>query len=105
VRKGGRGDRSELDFEVSTSSTSIIDKDTIIIKDAFPIYVEPGNTMYLIFQQIQTPVSSAETSSFDFLISEIYEGNLYQIEGNKVGVSIRTDPLVLTSYYFSTSNK
>lgn len=54
---------------------------------------------------MKTPVSSAETSAFQFQIEEVVNGEAYPIEGNSQGVTVRTQAQVLTDFEFESTNR
>jgi hypothetical protein len=54
---------------------------------------------------VRTPVSSAETSAFQFQIEEVVNGEAYPIEGNSQGVSVRTQAQVLANFEFESSSR
>ena len=54
---------------------------------------------------MKTPVSSAETSAFQFQIEEVVKGEVYPIEGNSQGVSVRTQAQVLANFEFGSSTR
>ena len=46
----------------------------------------------LLFSQVMTPISSAETQSFQFQVLESINGELFATEGLSTGITIRTLP-------------
>ena len=91
-----------MQYQVTSSTGS--SKDTVVITNAFSSYKTAESSLNLAFSQIQTPISSAETSPFEFHIEEVVGSVAYAIESNTRGVTIRTEPEELTDYDFRTSN-
>lgn len=54
---------------------------------------------------MKTPISSAETSAFQFQIEEVVNGEAYPIEGNSQGVTLRTQAQVLANFEFESSSR
>ena len=88
--------RTSLKFEKTGQS--------IVITDAVPSYKEAGSFLNLEFSKVQTPISSAETSSFEIQIDRKVGTQTYAIEGISEGVTLRTEPQELTDFDFRSDN-
>jgi hypothetical protein len=66
-------DAGPVDFEITSSPGTDLN-DIVTITDAIQSYKEEGSLILLRLSEVQTPTSSAETSSFSFELFEVIDG-------------------------------
>ena len=105
VSRWSSGGSTVLQTELQTQPGSIKKNNVVVIKDPFDMEQWAGRRSIFRFEFVRAPPSDAETSPFQFMISERDEATTYGIEENTKGVTIKVQATQLTAFEFTSLNR